>query len=78
MNCWWPGPSGVRSTRESWPAQGLAGPSALAGATSNGRSQDTRVASAVAATSQTEGSSVTGKSFMSPNVWSLAHRSAPA
>ncbi len=62
----WISLSGVRSTWLRPPAHGLSGPRAAAGARSNGFAQETRVASAVATTSHTDGSSRIGILSISP------------
>ena len=69
---------GVRSTRLSWLAHRLYGPSAAPGATSKGSSQDTLAASAVASTSGTCGDISTGNVLIIPPVLRRAQSSSAA
>ena len=70
-----PDPPGVRSTRVSVAAHGLAGPSAEAGARSNGRCHDTLVASAVASSQVSAAPPSAGNRSIRPAVCRLAHAS---
>jgi hypothetical protein len=70
--------SGVRSTRRSVAAQVLCGPSAAAGATSNGSAQEIFVASAVPSISMVRSVSSTGNFSMSPAVVRRAQSSSAA
>jgi hypothetical protein len=69
---------GVRSTRLRVPAQALCGPSADAGATSNGLAHEIFVARAVASTSMVSSVRLTGKLPMSPRVLRRAQSSSAA
>ena len=69
---------GVRSTRLSWLAHGLCGPSPAPGTTSNGSSQEALTASALASTSSFPEGTSTGNCPMIPPVRRRAQSSSAA